>query len=50
MSGHSKWLTIKRKKGAADTKRGAVWAFESCLNLSPTHSGTKYNIKLEISR
>ena len=25
---------------------GAVWAFESCLNLSPTHSNAKYNLKL----
>ena len=25
---------------------GAVWAFESCLNLSPTHSDAKYNLKL----
>jgi YebC/PmpR family DNA-binding regulatory protein len=25
MSGHSKWNTIKRKKGAADTKRGKVF-------------------------
>ena len=25
MSGHSKWSTIKRKKGAADTKRGQVF-------------------------
>jgi len=25
MSGHSKWSTIKRKKGAADAKRGAVF-------------------------
>ncbi len=25
MSGHSKWHTIKRKKGAADAKRGAVF-------------------------
>jgi len=24
MSGHSKWSTIKRKKGAADAKRGAI--------------------------
>ena len=23
MSGHSKWATIKRKKGAIDAKRGA---------------------------
>src|SRR3972149_799185 len=26
MSGHSKWSTIKRKKGAADAKRGAVFS------------------------
>lgn len=25
MSGHSKWSTIKRKKGAADTKRGQIF-------------------------
>ena len=25
MSGHSKWSTIKRKKGAVDAKRGAVF-------------------------
>ncbi len=26
MSGHSKWSTIKRKKGAADAKRGALFS------------------------
>lgn len=31
MSGHSKWSTIKRKKGAADAKRGA--AFTRLANL-----------------
>lgn len=25
MSGHSKWATIKRKKGAADAKRGQLF-------------------------
>ena len=25
MSGHSKWSTIKRKKGAADAKRGKIF-------------------------
>ena len=29
MSGHSKWSTIKRKKGAADAKRGAVFTRNS---------------------
>jgi transcriptional/translational regulatory protein YebC/TACO1 len=26
MSGHSKWSTIKRKKGAADAKRGKLFS------------------------
>lgn len=26
MSGHSKWSTIKRQKGAADNKRGAMFS------------------------
>jgi transcriptional/translational regulatory protein YebC/TACO1 len=26
MSGHSKWSTIKRKKGAADAKRGKIFS------------------------
>ena len=25
MSGHSKWNNIKRKKGAADAQRGAIF-------------------------
>ena len=25
MSGHSKWSTIKRKKGALDAKRGKIF-------------------------
>ena len=25
MSGHSKWATIKHKKGAADAKRGKIF-------------------------
>ena len=25
MSGHSKWATIKRKKGALDAKRGKIF-------------------------
>ena len=25
MSGHSKWSTIKRKKGAADAQRSKLW-------------------------
>ena len=34
MSGHSKWSTIKRKKGVADAKRGAI--FGSRANMPNT--------------
>ena len=40
MSGHSKWSTIKRKKGAADAKRGAVFTQVSKdIALSARESG-----------
>jgi len=40
MSGHSKWSTIKRKKGAADAKRGAVFTQVSKdISLSARESG-----------
>ena len=26
MSGHSKWSTIKRKKGAKDAQRSKIWS------------------------
>ena len=40
MSGHSKWSTIKRKKGAADAKRGAVFTQVSKdIALSVRESG-----------
>ena len=29
MSGHSKWSTIKRKKGAADAERGKIFAIKN---------------------
>ena len=29
-----------------DNIAGAVWAFESCLKLSPTHKDAKYNLRL----
>ena len=31
MSGHSKWATIKHKKGAADAKRGNVAVDEAAV-------------------
>ncbi len=34
MSGHSHWATIRRKKGAADAKRGQVFTRLQLLNLT----------------
>ena len=37
MSGHSKWSTIKRKKGAADAKRGIAFTrISKDITLSST--------------
>ena len=40
MSGHSKWSTIKRKKGAADAKRGIIFTrLSKDITLSAKHGG-----------
>lgn len=40
MSGHSKWSTIKRKKGAADTKRGQAFTkLASALTIAAKEGG-----------
>ena len=36
MSGHSKWATIKHKKGAADAKRGTVLLSPSAATIIGT--------------
>ena len=33
MSGHSKWSTIKRKKGAEDAKRGKLFTKLSLIHI-----------------
>jgi YebC/PmpR family DNA-binding regulatory protein len=40
MSGHSKWSTIKRQKGAADAKRGAVFTKIGNMIAIAARSGT----------
>ena len=40
MSGHSKWSTIKREKGAKDAKRGAVFTKIGNQIAIAAHSGT----------
>jgi YebC/PmpR family DNA-binding regulatory protein len=56
MSGHSKWSTIKRQKGAADAKRGAVFAKLSKKITVATKEGNSgdpsFNsrLRLEIER
>ncbi len=45
MSGHSKWSTIKRKKGAADAKRGAVFTQVSKdITLAAREGGGDYEM------
>lgn len=56
MSGHSKWSTIKRQKGAADAKRGAMFAKLSKKITVATKEGNSgdpsFNsrLRLEIDR
>jgi YebC/PmpR family DNA-binding regulatory protein len=39
MSGHSHWATIKRKKGAADAKKGAAFSRAAKLIMAAARSG-----------
>ena len=40
MSGHSKWATIKHKKGATDAKRGKVWSkLAKAIIVAARHGG-----------
>jgi YebC/PmpR family DNA-binding regulatory protein len=51
MSGHSKWSTIKRKKGAADAKRGALFTKLAREIQIAAHEGADpdYNFKLRLA-
>ncbi len=52
MSGHSKWSTIKRKKGAADAKRGAVFTRltkEIAIAAREGGGDTESNFKLRLA-
>lgn len=45
MSGHSKWSTIKRKKGAADAKRGAIFTrLSKDITLAAREGGGDINM------
>ena len=45
MSGHSKWSTIKRKKGAADAKRGVIFTrLSKDITLSAKEGGKDIDI------
>jgi len=55
MSGHSKWATIKRKKGAADAKRGQVFTrLTREIVLSAREGGgdseTNFRLRLAVER
>ncbi|HEX9331474.1 MAG TPA: YebC/PmpR family DNA-binding transcriptional regulator, partial [Anaerolineales bacterium] len=52
MSGHSKWSTIKRKKGAADAKRGAIFtrlAREIVMSARDGGSDIDSNFRLRLA-
>lgn len=55
MSGHSKWSTIKRKKGANDAKRGQVFSrfareLQIAARLGGADPDTNYRLKMVIGR
>lgn len=55
MSGHSKWSTIKRKKGAADAKRGAVFTkLANAISIAAREGGgdpsTNFSLRLAMDR
>jgi len=55
MSGHSKWATIKRKKGAADAKRGQVFTrLTREIVLAARNGGadpdTNFSLRLAVER
>ncbi len=51
MSGHSKWATIKRKKGATDAKRGALFTKLARQIVIAAREGgdPEYNFKLRLA-
>ncbi len=52
MSGHSKWSTIKRKKGAADAKRGQTFSkFARMITIAAKEGGAdpEMNFKLRLA-
>jgi YebC/PmpR family DNA-binding regulatory protein len=55
MSGHSKWSTIKRKKGAADAKRGQLFTrLAREISIAARQGGgdpdTNFRLRLAIDR
>jgi YebC/PmpR family DNA-binding regulatory protein len=54
MSGHSKWSTIKRKKGAADAKRGAIFTrLAREVTIAAREGGdpdTNFRLRLAVDR
>jgi YebC/PmpR family DNA-binding regulatory protein len=55
MSGHSKWSTIKRKKGAADAKRGKIFTklqreIQTAARLAGGDPGSNPRLRLAIDK
>lgn len=55
MSGHSKWSTIKRKKGAADAKRGAIFTkLGKMITVAASEKGgdldTNFSLRMAVDK
>ncbi len=54
MSGHSKWSQIKRQKGAADIKRGAIFSkLTNAIILAAKNGGdpnANFQLKMAIEK
>ena len=55
MSGHSKWSTIKHKKGAADQKRGAIFTkLAKAVTVAAQNGGadpeTNFTLRLAVDK
>lgn len=51
MSGHSKWATIKRQKGAADIKRGQTFTkISNAITIAVRTGGSRLRLAIEKAR
>ena len=50
MSGHSKWATIKHKKGKTDAKRGKLFSkLSRAITVAAREGGTEVNMNIALA-